>query len=165
MIKTTYQASRLKQRINLLKRAKKETLRLLENWLPGDDIWQKASVCFDQELANCESQLQEFEITSKFHEFKLVGKCRNIGKDLIASRIALSWTQDTLAEKSNISRRMISQYEHDEYSQVSLKRIIQIEAALLEGFKELEDFKKQIPQLDTAFDSSNSINSDAQFES
>lgn len=146
MIKTTYQADRLKQRINLLKRGKKEVLRILGSWLPGDDICMKTVDCFDQELANCKSQLQEFEISSK-QEFKLIGNCRSIGRDLIAARLTLGWTQDTLAERSKISRRLISQYEHVDYEQVTLKRLIQIEAALMGGFRELDDFKKQLGQL------------------
>ena len=137
-IKNSSQASALRQRINHLRNAKKATMRTLNTLIPEENICQRISDTFDEELWKSECELQEYKEASKNLGESTLGACTRIGKDFVTARVTLGWSQAILAKEAGIGRGLIIEYEKQDYKQVTIERMIQIEEALLKGFSELD---------------------------
>lgn len=137
-IKNLSQASILRRRINHLRNAKKAAMRTLNTLIPEENICQRISDTFDEELWKSESELNEYEESIKNSGDSTLGTCTRIGKDFVMARVTLGWSQAVLAKEAGIGRGLIVEYEKHNYRQVTIERMIQIEGALMKGFTELE---------------------------
>jgi transcriptional regulator with XRE-family HTH domain len=117
-----------RKRLVKLRMLKRHTERFLVHLELEDSEEQMKSL--NKDITDLESKLLEYifwEPTDPFHSLTSISL---VPKALIATRVWLGWTQHELAQRAGLSRKMIHNYERDQYKRTNVETVLRIASAI-----------------------------------
>lgn len=131
VIKTDREFVSVRSELMKLRMLKKHNTRFLENLEieNGDRFLEQ----LNDDITSLESRLIEYVTWQTVHPEKSFDSAARLPKALIGTRVWLGWSQQELANRVGVSRKMIHNYEREHYRRTNLETIMRIAAALEDG--------------------------------